>query len=73
MAVWRMRAVSTPLHVGLGTEVGEGLQVVCCANKGTELTEGVRDAHGIRSRRREDIVDWLIRVSYKLEYCEHPI
>ena len=35
--------------------------------------EGVGDTHGIRSRRREDFVDWLIRVLYKLEYYGHPL
>ena len=37
--------------------------------KKTELMEGVADTHGIRPRRKGDIVDWLIRVLYKLEYC----
>ena len=26
----------------------------------TELLEGVADTHGIRPRRKEDIVDWLV-------------
>ena len=44
--------------------------------KKTELTEGAGDTHGIRSRRKEDIADWLVRVLYRLEYtryCEHPL
>ena len=36
--------------------------------KKTDLMEGVADTHGIRPRRKEDIVDWLVRVLYKLEY-----
>ena len=35
--------------------------------------EGVADAHGIRPRRKADIVDWLIRVLYKLEYYDHGL
>ena len=38
-----------------------------------ELMEGVADTHGIRPRRKEDIVDWLIRVLYKLEYFDHRL
>ena len=34
--------------------------------KKAELMEGVADTHGIRPRRKEDIVDWLTRVLYKL-------
>ena len=30
--------------------------------KKTELMEGVGDTHGMRPIRKEDIVDWLIRV-----------
>ena len=41
--------------------------------KKTELMEGVGDAPGVRSRRREDIVDWPRRVPCNLEYCEHPL
>ena len=41
--------------------------------KKTELMEGVADTHGIRPRRKEDIVDWLIRVLYKLEYFDHGL
>ena len=40
--------------------------------KKTELMKEVGDAHGLRSRRTEDIADWL-RVLYRLEYCEHPL
>ena len=40
--------------------------------KKTELVEGVGDTHGIRPRRKEDIVDWLVRVLYRLAYCDHP-
>ena len=29
--------------------------------------------HGVRTRRREDIVDWLVRVLYKLEYYDHGL
>ena len=36
--------------------------------KKAELMERVADAYGIRPRRKEGIVDWLIRVLYKLEY-----
>ena len=32
--------------------------------KKTELMEGVGDTHGIRSRRKEGIVEWLVRVLY---------
>ena len=39
----------------------------------TELMEGVADTHGIRPRRKEDIVDWLVRVLYKLEYYDHGL
>ena len=28
--------------------------------------EGVGDTNGMRPRRKDDIVDWLIRVLYKL-------
>ena len=41
--------------------------------KKTELMEGVGDTHGLRSRRKEDIVDWLVRVLYRLECCDHPL
>ena len=45
--------------------------------KNTELMEGVADTHGIRPsirpRRKEDIVDWLVRVLYKLEYYNHGL
>ena len=41
--------------------------------KKTELMEGVADTHGIRPRRKEDIVDWLVRVLYKLEYHDHGL
>ena len=34
--------------------------------KKTELMERVADTHGIRAKRKEDIVDWLTRVLYKL-------
>ena len=30
--------------------------------KKTELVEGVGDTHGLRSRRKEDKVDWFVRV-----------
>ena len=39
--------------------------------KKTELMEGVGDTHGMRRRRKEGIVDWLVRVLCKLEYYEH--
>ena len=29
------------------------------------------DTHGISARRKEDIVDWLTRVLYELEYFDH--
>ena len=35
--------------------------------------EGVADAHGIRPRRKEDNVDWLTRVLYKLAYFGHGL
>ena len=41
--------------------------------KKNELMEGAGDTHGIKSRRKEDIVDWLVRVLYRLEYCDHPL
>ena len=41
--------------------------------KKTELMEGLADTHGIRAKRKEDIVDWLIRVLYRLEYFEHGL
>ena len=41
--------------------------------KKTELMEGVVDTHGIRAKRKEDIVDWLTRVLYKLEYFDHGL
>ena len=41
--------------------------------KKTELMEGGGDTHGMRPRRKEDIVDWLIRVLYKLEYYDHGL
>ena len=41
--------------------------------KKTELMEGVADTHGIRPRRKEDIVDWPTRVLYKLEYFDHGL
>ena len=41
--------------------------------KKTELMEGVADTHGIRAKRKEDIVDWLTRVLYKLEYFDHGL
>ena len=34
--------------------------------KKTELMEGVADTHDIRAKSKEDIVDWLTRVLYKL-------
>jgi hypothetical protein len=36
--------------------------------KRTELMEGLADTHGIRTKRKADIVDWLVRVLYRLEY-----
>ena len=36
--------------------------------KKTELMEGVADTHGIRPRRKEDIVDWLVRVLYNFSW-----
>ena len=33
--------------------------------------EGVADTHGIRPRRKEGFVDWLVQVLYKLEYYNH--
>ena len=41
--------------------------------KKTELMEGLADTHGIRTRRKEDIVDWLVRVLYRLEYFDHGL
>ena len=41
--------------------------------KTTEHMEGVGDTHGIQSMRKEDIVDWLVRALYRLEYCDHPL
>ena len=41
--------------------------------KKTELMEGVADTHGVRPRRKEEIVDWLVRVLYKLEYHDHGL
>ena len=41
--------------------------------KKTELMEGVADTHGIRPRRKEDIVDWLVQALYKLEYYDHGL
>ena len=35
--------------------------------------EGLADTHGIRAKRKEDIVDWLTRVLYKLEYFGHGL
>ena len=34
---------------------------------------GVGDTHGLRPRRKEDIVDWLERVLYKLEHCNYGL
>ena len=41
----------------------------------TELVEGLADTHGIRAKRKEDIVDWLVRVLYRprLEYYDHGL
>ena len=36
--------------------------------KNTELMEEVGDTYGLRPRRKEDILDWLARVLYRLEY-----
>ena len=41
--------------------------------KKAELMEGVADTHGIRPRRKEDIVNWLVRVLYKLDCYDHEI
>ena len=41
--------------------------------KRTELMEGLADTHGIRCKRKEDIVDWLVRVLYRLEYYDHGL
>ena len=41
--------------------------------KKTELMEGVADTLGIRPRRKEDIVNWLIHVMCKLEYSDHGL
>ena len=41
--------------------------------KKTELMEGVADTHDMRPRRKGGIVDWLIRVLYKLEYSDHGL
>ena len=41
--------------------------------KTTELMEEVGDTHGMRSRRKDDSVDWLVRVLYRLDYCDHPL
>ena len=39
----------------------------------TELMEGLADTRGIRTRRKENIVDWLVRVLYRLEYFDHGL
>ena len=41
--------------------------------KKIELVEGVGDTHGLRPRRKQDIVDWLVRVLYRLEYYNHGL
>ena len=41
--------------------------------KKTELVEGVGGTHGLRPRRKEDIVDWLVQVLYRLEYCNRGL
>ena len=41
--------------------------------KKTDLMEGVADTRGIRPRRKEDIVDWLVRVLYTLESYDHEL
>ena len=41
--------------------------------KKTELMEGGSDTHGIRSRRKEGTVDWLVRVLCRLECCDRPL
>ena len=41
--------------------------------KKIELMEGLADTHGIRTKRKEDIVDWLVRVLYRLEYFDHAL
>ena len=41
--------------------------------KKNELMEGVGGTHGLRSRRKKHNVDWLVRVFYSLECCDHPI
>ena len=45
------------------------------ANKTPERMEGLGNAYGLRSRRKENIlhVDWLLRVLYRLEYCDHTL
>ena len=62
-------AALRPLALKLAKVYKPCAQVV----KKTELMEGVADTHGIRPRREEDIVDWLVRVLYKLEYYDHGI
>ena len=41
--------------------------------KKTALMERIGDTHGMRSRRKETTADWLVRVPYRLEYCDHPL
>ena len=41
--------------------------------KKTELMERLADTHGIRTKRKGDIVDWLTRVLCNLEYFGHGL
>ena len=65
-AAWCLLRIATPCAVLRRLTVVAG-------HPAAKLMEGVGDTHGIRSRRKEDIVDWLVRVWYRLESCDHPL
>ena len=70
---WTMQTMQTVQPWPLALKLAKVYKPCALVVKKTELMEGVADTHGIRPRRKEDIVDWLIRVLYKLEYYDHGL
>ena len=44
----------------LALKIAKAYKPCALVHKKTELMEGLADTHGIRTKRKEDIVDWLV-------------
>ena len=66
-----MHSSTTPRTVAL--KLAKVYKPCVLVVKKTELMEGVGDTYGLRPRRKEDIVDWLVRVLHRLEYYNHGL